>query len=56
MLRGDPDQVAEVADALEFEHKYTAGVIAWAPENQPSDTEIDRVLYDTSGFIDALLA
>ena len=35
MLRGDPDQVAAVADALEFEHKYTSGVIAWAPEDQP---------------------
>ena len=30
VLRGNPDQVAAVADALEFEHKYTSGVIAWA--------------------------
>ena len=44
VLRGDPDHVAAVADALEFEHKYTSAVIAWAPEDQPSDTEIDRVL------------
>ena len=44
VLRGDPDQVAAVADALEFDHKHTSGVIAWAPEDQPSDTEIDRVL------------
>ncbi len=44
VLRGDPDQVAAVADALEFEQKYTSAVIAWAPEDQPSDTEIDRVL------------
>ena len=29
---------------LEFEQKYTSAVIAWAPEDQPSDTEIDRVL------------
>ena len=28
--RGDPDVVAAVADSLEFEHKYTSGVIAWA--------------------------
>ena len=28
----------------QFEHKYTSAVIAWAPEDQPSDTEIDRVL------------
>ena len=44
VLRGDPDQVAAVSDALEFEQKYTSAVIAWAPEDQPSDTEIDRVL------------
>ena len=44
VLRGDPDDVAAVADALEFEHKYTSGVIAWAPEDQPSDQDIDRVL------------
>ena len=33
VLRGNPDQVAAVADGLEFEHKYTSGVIAWAPED-----------------------
>ena len=30
ILRGDPHQVAAVADALAFEHKYTSGVIARA--------------------------
>ena len=35
VLRGDPDMVAEVADSLEFAHKYTSGVIAWAPEDRP---------------------
>ena len=44
MLRGDPDAVAAVADTLEFDHKYTSGVIAWAPEDRPSDQDIDRVL------------
>ena len=44
VLRGDPEQVAAVADALEFEQKYTSAVIAWAPEDQPSDREVDRVL------------
>ena len=38
------DDVAAVADTLAFEHKYTSGVIAWAPEDQPSDQAIDRVL------------
>ena len=44
VLRGDPHQVADVADSLEFEHKYTAGLFAWAPEDQPSDWQIDKVL------------
>ena len=43
VLRGNPDQVAAVADSLEFEHKYTSGVIAWSPEDAPSDAQIDRV-------------
>ena len=30
VLRGNPHQVAEVADALEFEHKYTSGVLKQA--------------------------
>ena len=44
VLRGDPDMVAEVADSLEFAHKYTSGVIAWAPEDRPTDAQIEAVL------------
>ena len=30
VLRGNPHQVADVADALQFEHKYTrVSVVAW---------------------------
>ena len=42
VLRGNPHQVADVADALQFEHKYTSGVIAWAPEDNPSELQGDR--------------
>ena len=42
--RGDPDVVAAVADSLEFKHKYTSGVIAWAPEDRPTDAQIEAVL------------
>ena len=42
--RGDPDIVAALADAFEFEHKYTSGVIAWAPEDRPTDAQIEAVL------------
>ena len=44
MLRRDPHQVAAVADTLEFDHKYTSGVIAWAPDDAPTDEQIEAVL------------
>ena len=44
VLRGDPHQVAAVADALAFEHKYTSGVIAWAPDDAPTDAQIGAVI------------
>ena len=44
VLRGDPHQVAAVADALVFEHKYTSGVIAWAPDDTPTDAQIGAVI------------
>lgn len=46
VLRGDPHQVAAVADSLSFKHKYTSGVISWASEDQPTDAEIKTVLDD----------
>ena len=46
VLRGGPHQVAAVADALEFEHRYTSGVIAWAPDDAPTDAQIGAVLDD----------
>ena len=33
-----------MADALPFEHKYTSGVLAWAPEDTPTDAQISAVL------------
>ena len=44
VLRGNPDMVAAAADSLEFEHKYTSGVIAWAPDDTPTDAQIGAVL------------
>ena len=44
VLRGAPDIVAAVADALEFEHKYCSIVIAWAPDDRPTDAQSDAVL------------
>ncbi len=44
VLRGDPDMVAAVTDSLEFEHKYRSIVIEWAPEDRPSDAQINAVV------------
>ena len=44
VLQGDPHRVAAVADALAFEHKYTSGVIAWAPDDTPTDAQIGAVI------------
>ena len=44
ILRGDPHQVAAVADALPLEHKCTSGVIAWAPDDAPTDAQIGEVM------------
>ena len=44
VLRGDPNQVAAVADGLPFEHRYTSGVIAWSPDDTPTAAQVERVL------------
>ena len=44
VLRGDPHQVAAIADGLAFEHRYTSGVIAWSPEDNPTQAQIERVI------------
>ena len=44
ILQGDPHQVGAVADALAFEHKYTSGVIARAPDDTPTDAQIGAVI------------
>ena len=33
-----------MADTLPFEHRYTSGVIAWVPEDEPTDAEIEAVV------------
>ena len=44
--RGNPDMVAAVANSPDFEHRYTPGVIAWAPDDQPTDEHIEAVVDD----------
>ena len=44
VLRGDPHEVAAVADGLPFKHRYTSGVMAWSPEDAPTRAELERVV------------
>lgn len=46
ILHGDPVLVGIVADRLEQKHRYTSGVIAWAPDDAPTEAQIDAVLAD----------
>ena len=44
VLRGDPHEVAAVADGLPFKHRYTSGLMAWSPEDAPTRAELERVV------------
>ncbi len=44
VLRGDPYDVAYVSDNLSFLNRYRMGVIGWASEDQPTETQINEVL------------
>ena len=44
MLHGDPARVGLVADSLDFKHRYTSGVLAWAPDDKPTEAQIEQVL------------
>ena len=50
VLRGDPDQVAALADSLDFKNKYTSAVIAWSPEDRPTDEQIGQTLDEFERF------
>lgn len=46
VLRGNPQIVADVAQGLPFEHRYTSAVIAWHPTDAPTEQDIEAVLDD----------
>lgn len=46
VLRGNPQQVADVAESLEFVHRYTSAVINWHPTDKPNPEDIEAVLDD----------
>jgi hypothetical protein len=46
VLRGNPEADAKLIDNLTFKKRYSSGVLAWAPEDQPTDEQIQAVLDD----------
>jgi len=46
VLRGNPEQLGKLIDSLDFVHRYSSGVIAFAPEDKPTREQVDAVLND----------
>jgi len=46
VLRGNPSHVSQLADSLDFKHRYTSGVITWHKDDAPTDEQIAQVLDD----------
>ena len=46
VLRGDPCQMAMVADSLSTRYRYSSAVIGFAPEDRPTPEQIDHCLDD----------
>ncbi len=46
VLRGSPRMVEDVAAALPFNEKYKSAVIAWAPGDIPTETDLQQLLDD----------
>ncbi len=46
VLRGDPQRVADLADSLDFKHRYQSGVLSWAKEDAPTIEQINAVVED----------
>lgn len=44
--RGNPKLTGELIDSLQTVHRYTSGVVAFEPTDQPTDAELDRVIDD----------
>ena len=45
VVRGDAEQTSQLIDSLDFKHKYTSGVLSFAPEEKIT-TEIEQAIMD----------
>ena len=46
VLLGNPEADAKLIDNLKFKNRYSSGVLAWAPEDNPTNEQIMAVLDD----------
>jgi hypothetical protein len=46
VLRGNPQLVADLAESLTFQHRYTSGVISWHVDDDPTAQEVQEALDD----------
>ncbi|MBE9044531.1 relaxase/mobilization nuclease domain-containing protein [Pleurocapsales cyanobacterium LEGE 10410] len=44
VLRGNPVITRRLIDSLEFKHKYRSGVLSFAPEDVPTDEQIEALI------------
>jgi hypothetical protein len=44
VMRGNPESTTELADSLDFKHKYSSAVIAWHKDDNPSKEQMNEVL------------
>lgn len=44
VLRGNPEFVTQLADSLDFKHKYTSAVLAWHKDDKPTPEQINEAV------------
>jgi len=50
LLRGNPTEITRLIDNLDFQHKYTSGVLSFAPEDAPTDEQQKELMDDFERF------
>jgi len=50
LLRGNPNEVTELADSLKFKNNYTSAVIAFANNDNPTEQQIKEILDEFEKF------
>ncbi|MEB6138286.1 MbeD/MobD family mobilization/exclusion protein, partial [Klebsiella pneumoniae] len=54
-LRGSPKATEQLIDSLDFKHKYTSGVLSFAP-NEKVTKEMEQAMYERTLKENAILS